>query len=105
VLDSVEADGKATYRLRTRMLKVSPAMEDPATGSAACALGSYLSLHKSSAQAVAFKITQGVEMGRESNILIDTRVGQDADGARSLQTVHLGGTAVQVASGTIAVPA
>jgi len=105
VLDSEEGEDKATYRLRTRMVKVSPAMEDPATGSAACALGSYLSLHKSSAQAVAFEITQGVEMGRESHILIDTCVEQDADGARSLQTVHLGGTAVQVASGTIAVPA
>ncbi|GAB7327814.1 hypothetical protein MBLNU13_g11610t1 [Cladosporium sp. NU13] len=104
VLGSEEGGDKATYRIRTRMVKTTPTMEDPATGSAACALGSYLSLHKSSAQAVAFEITQGVEMGRESNILIDTRVGQDADGARSLQTLHLGGTAVQVASGTIMVP-
>lgn len=100
-----EADDQATYRLRTRMVKTTPAMEDPATGSAACALGSYLSLHKSSAQAVAFEITQGVEMGRESKILIDTRIEQDAGGTRRLRTVHLGGTAVQVASGTIAMPA
>jgi predicted PhzF superfamily epimerase YddE/YHI9 len=104
LLDSQEDGEKATYRLRTRMLKVEPAMEDPATGSAACALGSYLSLYKLSAKAVWFEITQGVEMGRESNILIDTRVGQDDDGERKLQTLHLGGTAVQVASGTIAVP-
>jgi hypothetical protein len=43
-------------------------------------------------------------MGRESKILIDTLVGQDADGARSLQALHLGGTAVEVASGTITLP-
>jgi predicted PhzF superfamily epimerase YddE/YHI9 len=53
---------------------------------------------------VRFEITQGVEMGRESNILVDTQVGLDDDGERKLQTLHLGGTAVQVASGTIAVP-
>lgn len=105
VLDREEGGDKSKYRLRTRMVKTTPAMEDPATGSAACALGSYLSLHDSSAQAVAFEITQGVEMGRDSKIRIDTRIGQDDEGARRLQTVHLGGTAVQVASGTIAVPA
>lgn len=104
VLDSEEDEDEATYRLRTRMVKTTPAMEDPATGSAACALGSYLSLHKATVQAVTFEITQGVEMGRESKILIDTRVGQDNDGARRLQMVHLGGTAVQVASGVITVP-
>ena len=105
VLGAEEVDGsKATYRLRTRMLKVTPAMEDPATGSAACALTSYLSLHQSAAQTLIFEITQGVEMGRESKILIDTRVGQEADGARRLETVHLGGTAVEVASGRIAIP-
>jgi PhzF family phenazine biosynthesis protein len=104
VLNSNEDGGNATYRLRTRMVKTTPAMEDPATGSAACALGGYLSLCKSGARAVRFEIMQGVEMGRESRILIDTCVGQDGDGARRLQTVHLGGTAVQVASGTIAVP-
>jgi PhzF family phenazine biosynthesis protein len=86
------------------MPKVSPAMEDPATGSAACALTSYLSLHKLTAQELAFEITQGVEMGRESKIIIDICVRQEDDGARSLQTLHLGGTAVEVASGRIAVP-
>ncbi|KAM0701901.1 hypothetical protein Q7P35_010811 [Cladosporium inversicolor] len=105
VLDSEEGEDKATYHLRTRMVKTTPAMEDPATGSAACALGSYLSLHKARAKAVGFEIAQGVEMGRESTILIDTRVEMDDGGARRLRTVHLGGTAVQVASGTIAVPA
>jgi PhzF family phenazine biosynthesis protein len=104
VLDSEEGGEETKYRLRTRMVKTTPAMEDPATGSAACALGSYLSLYKATARAVRFEITQGVEMGRESNILVDTQVGLDDDGERKLQTLHLGGTAVQVASGTIAVP-
>ena len=102
---SAQAGETSTCHLRTRMVKVTPAMEDPATGSAACALGSYLSLYRFRAKAMRFEITQGVEMGRESKILIDARVEQDDDGERKLQTLHLGGTAVQVASGTIAVPA
>lgn len=105
VLLGAENAGKtATHRVRTRMVKVTPAMEDPATGSAACALGSYLSLHKSTEQSIKFEITQGVEMGRESRILIETQVGMNSDDTRKLNVLHLGGTAVQVASGTIAVP-
>jgi len=106
LLDNEEPNGssKTAHRLRARMLKVTPAMEDPATGSAACALTSYLSLHKLQASALTFEITQGVEMGRESKILIDTRVGVETEGARSLQLLHLGGMAVEVARGAIAVP-
>lgn len=103
-LGAENAGEKATHRVRARMVKVTPAMEDPATGSAACALGSYLSLHKLKEQSITFEITQGVEMGRESRILIETQVGMDSDGTRKLDSLHLGGTAVQVASGTIAVP-
>lgn len=104
LLGGQNAGDKATHRVRTRMVKVTPAMEDPATGSAACALGSYLSLHELKEQSITIEITQGVEMGRESKILIETQVGMDSEGTRKLNALHLGGTAVQVATGTIAVP-
>lgn len=93
-------------RIRTRMIKAVPAMEDPATGSAACALSCYLGLYRTEAgmEEVGFEITQGVEMGRESRILVDVRVGVDGEGGRRVESVHLGGTAVEVASGRIAVP-
>lgn len=95
-------NGRQVHSIRTRMIKLT--MEDPATGSAACALSSYLSLHQSDEQSARYEITQGVEMGRESTILIDVEAGQDAEGARRLESLHLGGTAVQVMRGHVDVP-
>ncbi|KAF9876679.1 phenazine biosynthesis-like protein [Colletotrichum karsti] len=92
-------NGRAVYKIRTRMVRRS--MEDPATGSAACALASYLSLHELKDKSITFEITQGVEMGRDSDILIDTEVGSDENGIRKLEALHLGGKAVEVMSGSI----
>ncbi|KAL2861918.1 hypothetical protein BJX68DRAFT_223498 [Aspergillus pseudodeflectus] len=94
--------GRTVHQIRTRMVKLT--MEDPATGSAACALSSYLSLYELQEPSVTFEITQGVEMGRESKLLIDAEVGTGLDGARELGALHLGGKAVPVMSGSIAVP-
>jgi PhzF family phenazine biosynthesis protein len=92
-------------QVRTRMIKATPAMEDPATGSAACALGSYLVMDSQSNQSsIKFDITQGVEMGRESRMLIDAESGMDLSDALIVHSLHLGGTAVEVASGSIAMP-
>jgi predicted PhzF superfamily epimerase YddE/YHI9 len=98
-LGSERVGGRIVHRIRTRM--VNQAIEDPATGSAACALSSYLILHELEEQSVSFEITQGVEMGRASNILIDIEVGKGLDGARKLEALHLGGRAVPVMSGSI----
>ncbi|OLN90161.1 putative isomerase [Colletotrichum chlorophyti] len=98
-LGTEEVGGRVVQKIRTRL--VTPSFEDPATGSAASALTSYLSLHELSEESISFEITQGVEMGRKSNIFIDIRVGKDADGARKLETLHLGGTAAKVMSGSI----
>ncbi|KAF4472903.1 phenazine biosynthesis [Fusarium albosuccineum] len=98
-LGSEEVGGRTNERIRTRMVK--RAMEDPATGSAACALTSYLSLHVLKQQSITFEITQGVEMDRESKILIDVEVGNGSDGERKIESLHLGGTAVVVANGFI----
>jgi PhzF family phenazine biosynthesis protein len=101
-LGSEESDGRMKHRIRTRLIK--PAMEDPATGSAACALASYLSLHEVDGGSNAYEIVQGVEMGRDSTILVDVEVGESSSGEKVLESVHLGGTAVRVASGNISIP-
>ncbi|PCD34788.1 hypothetical protein AU210_007384 [Fusarium oxysporum f. sp. radicis-cucumerinum] len=89
-------DGKHVQNLRTRLVKRN--MEDPATGSAACALSCYLALHKLSANSIRFNITQGVEMGRESLIVVDAEVETDGAGERKVKTVHLSGKAVEYCS-------
>ncbi|KAM0237863.1 hypothetical protein ACHAP5_008871 [Fusarium lateritium] len=97
------SDGKKyVQNLRARLVK--QAMEDPATGSAACALACYLALYKVDADTVQFKITQGVEMGRESLIVVDVEVETDDSGVRKVKTVHLGGNAVEVMNGSLRVP-
>ncbi|SCO78235.1 related to phenazine biosynthesis protein phzC [Fusarium oxysporum] len=96
------SDGKHVQNVRTRLIKRN--MEDPATGSAACALSCYLALHKLSANSIRFNITQGVEMGRESLIVVDVEVETDGAGERKVKTVHLSGKAVEVMKGTVRVP-
>jgi predicted PhzF superfamily epimerase YddE/YHI9 len=94
--------GRAVHKIRTRMVKLT--MEDPATGSAACALSSYLSLYVLKDRSATFEITQGVEMGRESKLLLDVEVATGLDGERKLGALHLGGKAVPVMSGSIMAP-
>ena len=101
-LGTEEVGDMMKHRVRTRLIK--PAMEDPATGSAACALASYLSLHVVDGKSNTFEIVQGVEMGRDSTILVDVEVGESSLGGKVLESVHLGGMAVTVSSGNIRVP-
>lgn len=56
-----------TLNLRTRMIE--GLLEDPATGSAASTVTGYLSLKPN--QTLKFAVTQGVEMGRRSNIGVE----------------------------------
>ena len=101
-LGSEGSGGRMKHRIRTRLIKL--AMEDPATGSAACALASYLSLHVVDERSNTFEIVQGVEMGRDSTILVDVEIGEGRLGEKVLESVHLGGTAVTVSSGNINIP-
>ncbi|KAL0932616.1 isomerase [Colletotrichum truncatum] len=96
---SEKIGSRTVQKVRTRMVKLTT--EDAATGSAACALASYLSLHELEDQSITFEITQGVEMGRKSNIFLDVEVGKDSNGSRKLETLHLGGKAVLVTNGSI----
>ena len=73
--------------------------EDPATGSAACALTCYLALqHKRLGTTFKYEITQGVDMGRQSRISVE--VTTDATGA-TIEKVVLSGTAVLVTQGVM----
>jgi trans-2,3-dihydro-3-hydroxyanthranilate isomerase len=87
---------------RARMFAPAAGIEeDPATGSAAAALGGWLGLHEVPADGRArYVIAQGHEMGRPSRleIVVETRAGQ-------VVAVRVGGAAVLVAEGTIEVPA
>ncbi|KAJ4263839.1 hypothetical protein NW762_005872 [Fusarium torreyae] len=93
-----EEDGVTVFSVRTRMMEA--AMEDPATGSAASALSSYLSLQQPNLgdQAFRYEIDQGVEMGRESNIVVDVEVKES-----KIATVKLSGTATPVMRGHVSV--
>ena len=75
--------------------------EDPATGSAAAALGGWLGLRATPADGTQrFVIAQGLEIGRPSRLEVEVekRAGQVA-------AVRVGGGAVLVSEGTIEVPA
>ncbi|CBY02037.1 similar to phenazine biosynthesis protein PhzF family [Plenodomus lingam JN3] len=88
------AEGVST--LRTRMIEGQ--LEDPATGSAASGLAAFLSLTEGNAnEALKFHITQGVEMGRRSEIFIDVELASD----RSISKVYLEGGAVAVMEGRL----
>lgn len=86
-------------QIRTRMFTTfdSSGVEDAATGSAACTLAAYLS-NISQAAEESFDITQGVEMGRPSKIMV--KVVREGS---SIKTIELGGQAVRVMKGVITI--
>jgi trans-2,3-dihydro-3-hydroxyanthranilate isomerase len=74
--------------------------EDPATGSAAAALGGYLAAADGRRDGtLSWTVEQGLEMGRPSLIWVeaDRHAGETA-------AVRVGGSAVEVSSGTMRVP-
>lgn len=84
-------------RLRTRMIESSIG-EDAATGSAACTLGCYLTIQQHKAGTTSrYLITQGVEMGRRSDIGVDVKTTSQG----RIDTVTLSGSAVQVMEGKL----
>ena len=87
-----------TRKIRSRMFG---SREDPATGSAASALCSSLALCQKGALITKYHITQGVEMGRQSDIFIQVTLEENF---RTIKEVLLSGTAVKVMEGTIDIP-
>ncbi|KAK8151168.1 hypothetical protein IWX90DRAFT_63619 [Phyllosticta citrichinensis] len=104
-----------TRNLRTRM--VEGTLEDPATGSAASALACYLSLVDHHAggddeggggggapgQTLKYRILQGVEMGRKSDIGVELTLAPPtaANRPRAVETVVLSGSAVRIMEGNL----
>ena len=94
--------------VRTRNVELG--FEDPATGSAACALAGWLAVNSDHEQLPSggqeerarFRIVQGVEMGRRSEIDIEV-VTENEGGKKVVREVKLGGKAVVVMNGSIVV--
>lgn len=87
--------------LRARMF--GPALgivEDPATGSAACALAGYLAARESMREGtLRWRIEQGFEMGRPSLLDVETDVRHG-----KVRQVRVGGTAVRMGEGVLHPP-
>ncbi|KAI8721965.1 hypothetical protein NCS52_00339300 [Fusarium sp. LHS14.1] len=93
-----QENGVDIFSIRTRMMEA--AMEDPATGSAACGLSSFLTLQQPDLQDQTFRyeIDQGVEMGRESNIVVQVTAKES-----KIDKVELSGTATTVMRGYVTI--
>ncbi|KAK3944380.1 WD40-repeat-containing domain protein [Diplogelasinospora grovesii] len=88
------------WAIRTRMVELG--FEDPATGSAACTLASYLTISLKAVHGVRLAIVQGVEMGRRSEIRVDATAETDNGGVR-IKELFLGGETVMLMGGRITV--
>jgi len=96
---NVDADRKSVEHIRARMVEL--ASEDPATGSAAVTLGAYLAMQgQADRDMTRFEITQGVEMGRKSDIVVEVKSKLE-DGLANIEEISLGGSAVVVMTGTV----
>ena len=98
----IDADGVRNLRTRSHGSR-----EDPATGSAASALTSYLSLKEGKPGRYRYHITQGVEMGQRSEIFVNVGVKEKAatGGGVELEEVLLSGCAVLTMQGSLEIPA
>ncbi|KAI0845521.1 Diaminopimelate epimerase-like protein [Daldinia vernicosa] len=93
-----EGEEEGVRAIRARMVELG--FEDPATGSAAAALAAYLTLREEKTGRK-FRVTQGVEIGRKSDISVETTTKGGAEGEVGLVDLWLGGTAVVVMKGTL----
>ena len=86
------------FDIRARMFApLSGVPEDPATGSASCALAGLLAhCNKGPSGSFSWRIAQGVEMGRPSTLLARA---EKADG--TVQATWVGGSCVMVSEGSI----
>ncbi|KAJ6018356.1 phenazine biosynthesis-like protein [Penicillium canescens] len=91
------ASGMMHWNLRVRMVAIN--LEDPACGSGGCSLSSYLALSKGDqSRKHRFNISQGSEMGRDSQIVVDVYLDEEG---RQLSQLRLAGQATVVTEGRI----
>lgn len=94
--DAVAEDANVHARVFVPGLSVP---EDPATGSAAVALGAYLAARESGEGVFRYVVEQGLEMGRPSRLEVEAeRAGRD------ITAVRVGGRAVLVMEGELTAP-
>ena len=95
-----EAEGEGVD-VRVRMFAPGSGVpEDPATGSAAAALGGYLSVADGRQEgALSWTVEQGIECGRPSLLYVEA---DRAEGATT--AVRVGGAAVAVSEGVMTIP-
>ncbi|KAJ5356606.1 hypothetical protein N7517_011215 [Penicillium concentricum] len=85
------------WDLRVRMIAID--LEDPACGSGGCSLGAYLALSNGQkGRNHRFYIDQGIEMGRDSRVIVDVLLDEDR---KKVSTIKLAGHAAFVAEGSI----
>ncbi|PIA95848.1 putative isomerase [Cercospora beticola] len=90
------SDGIEKITVQSRMIE--GLFEDPATGSAGCGFACYAALKRASSKVTHFSITQGVEMGRKSDIEVTVTLTEDL---KAIEHVELGGSAVKVMEGFV----
>lgn len=118
-LEPANGNAKPSHRHRVQARMIS-GVEDPATGSAACALAGYLALQQEfsyQGECVAleageelreaewterFEIVQGVEMGRRSEIGVEVLLAIEM-GRQVVRRIRLRGQAVVVMMGSLEV--
>jgi PhzF family phenazine biosynthesis protein len=92
----VEGD-TVIWDLRVRMIAID--LEDPACGSGGSSLGVYLALlNGQQGRRHRFYIDQGIEMDRESHLIVDVLLDEDR---KRVSTIKLAGQAAFVAEGSI----
>jgi len=101
--DVDEGDVVLAKKIHIRSRMIEGSLEDPATGSAASSLSSFLTLTSKLEGIHRFVITQGVEMGRKSDILVDVVSKLNPEYGRVVDKIWLSGRAVQVMKGTVTV--
>ncbi|KAJ5782683.1 hypothetical protein N7457_004457 [Penicillium paradoxum] len=85
------------WDLRVRMIAIG--LEDPACGSGGSSLGAYLALSNSQkGRSHRFYIDQGIEMGRDSRLIVDVLLDEDG---KKVSSIKLAGHAAFVAEGNI----
>ena len=86
--------------VRSRMFAPSLGIEeDPATGSAAAALGGYLGIRDQRDGILQWQIEQGIEMGRPSSLTVQTFKKEGL-----IQKIYVGGSSVMVIQGVMKIP-
>jgi trans-2,3-dihydro-3-hydroxyanthranilate isomerase len=92
--------GSQSATVRSRMFAPSLGIEeDPATGSAAAALGGYLGIRDQRDGILQWQIEQGIEMGRPSLLTVQTFKKEGL-----IQKICVGGSSVMVIQGVMEIP-